>query len=86
VLNAQEPVAVDQNYTYDSVQPVVGGTCRTRSGAQGADPLASASADCPDLRYLRTTDHRPVTPNPNFGRALQYQAPRAVRFGMAVSF
>jgi hypothetical protein len=86
VLNAQEPVAVDQNYTYDSVQPVVGGGCRTRSGAEGAYPLASAAADCPDLRYLRTTDHRPVTPNPNFGRAIQYQAPRAVRFGMAISF
>jgi hypothetical protein len=86
VLNAQAPVAVDQNYTYDSVQPVVGGACRARDGAEGVDPLASAAADCPDLRYLRTTDHRPVTPNPNFGRALQVQAPRAVRFGLAVSF
>ncbi len=86
VLNQQQAVAVDQNYTYDSVQPVVGGTCRNRSGGEGTSPLATAAADCPDLRYLRSIDGRPVTPNPNFGRALQHQSPLAVRFGLALSF
>jgi Carboxypeptidase regulatory-like domain/TonB dependent receptor-like, beta-barrel len=86
VLNQQQAVAVDQNYTFDSVRPIVNGQCGTRNAASSTAPTAAALADCPDLRYLRTTDGRAVTVNQNFGRPTQYQAPLAVRFGLALFF
>ena len=86
ILNQQEAVNVDQNYTFDSVQPIVNGQCKSRNGAEGKSPLTTAVADCPDLKYLRTTDNRPVTLNTNFGRPTLYGAPFSVRFGLALSF
>jgi hypothetical protein len=86
LLNTQEAVAVDQNYTFDNVQPIVGGQCSARNAASAKNPAAAALNDCPDLRYLRTTDGRPVTVNKNFGKPTQYQAPLAFRFGLALAF
>ncbi len=86
VLNQQQAVAVDQNYTFDNVQPIVNGQCNSRNAASSSAPLGAALADCPDLRYLRTRDGRAVTVNQNFGRPTQYQAPLAVRFGLALLF
>jgi hypothetical protein len=86
VLNQQETIAVDQNYTFDSVQPIVNGQCMGRSAASSSTPAGAALTDCPDLRYLRTTDGRAVTVNQNFGKPTQYQAPLSVRLGLALFF
>ncbi len=85
-LNRQQALAVDQNYTFDNVLPIVNGQCSKRSAASAADPSSAALADCPDLRYLRTIDGRAVTLNRNFGKPTQYQAPLSVRFGLALTF
>ena len=86
VLNQQQAIAVDQNYTFDNVQPIVNGQCTGRSAASSSTPAGAALTDCPDLRYLRTTDGRAVTVNQNFGKPTQYQAPLSVRFGLALFF
>jgi outer membrane receptor protein involved in Fe transport len=86
VFNQQAATSVDQSYTYSNTAPIQGGTCRSRDGANAADPLAGVQQDCPDLAYARTTDGRPVVVNKNFGRPLTYQEPRSFRFGVSVSF
>jgi hypothetical protein len=86
LLNQQQALAVDQNYTFDNVLPIVNGQCSKRDAASAGDPSGAALADCPDLKYLRTTDGRPVTLNRNFGRPTQYQPPLSVRFGLALTF
>ena len=85
-LNQQQAVAVDQNYTFDAVRPIVNGQCSARSAASSTSPSGAALGDCPDLRYLRTIDGRAVTVNQNFGRPTQYQAPLSVRLGLALLF
>ena len=85
-LNQQQAIAVDQNYTFDNVRPIVNSQCTARNAASSSTPASAALADCPDLRYLRTTDGRAVTVNPNFGRPTQYQAPLSVRFGLTLLF
>ncbi len=85
-LNQQQAVAVDQNYTFDVVRPVVNGQCTSRNAASSSAPSGAALADCPDLRYLRTADGRAVTVNQNFGRPTQYQAPLSVRVGLMLLF
>ncbi|HUL58102.1 MAG TPA: TonB-dependent receptor [Anaeromyxobacteraceae bacterium] len=86
ILNSQTATQVDQNYTFDNVLPVANGACKNKNGANATNPLNGALGDCPDLQYLRTTDGRPVTVNPNFGRATAYQLPLSVRFGLALAF
>ncbi|HZZ86167.1 MAG TPA: TonB-dependent receptor [Anaeromyxobacteraceae bacterium] len=98
LLNQQETLNVDQNYTFDTVQPIVGGQCASRSGASSKDPVAGVQADCPDMKYLTTTDGRPVTPNKNYGRPAiapaptygyappAFQVPLQVRLGVALTF
>lgn len=85
VLNSQETLSMDQNYTFDSVQAIPG-SCRSFNSVDSSNPVATAQANCPDLKYLTTTDGRPATVNKNFGRATSYQAPLSVRFGLAMSF
>ncbi len=86
ILNSQTATSVDENYTFDDVLPIQNGVCHNKNGASKSNPLTGALADCPDLAYMRTSDGRPVTPNPNFGRATAYQLPLSVRFGLALSF
>ncbi len=86
VLNSQNALTIDQNYTYDAVQPIVGGQCSKRNGGEGKNPLSTAVSDCADLAYLRTVDGRPITTNRNFGRPTSYQAPLSVRFGLSLAF
>jgi hypothetical protein len=86
LLNAQRPVRLDQTWTADDVQPVIGGQCHGRNGAGGANPINRALADCPDLAWLKTDSGRSVTINQNFGRATQYQQPLAVRLGLELTF
>jgi len=83
LLNSHQTISVDQNYTYDSVKPIVNGSCKDRNGSE---PGKNAIADCPDLAYLKTLDGRPVTVNKNFGKPTAYQQPLSVRFGLTVTF
>jgi len=86
LLNAQQPTRLDQTWTGDSVQPIIGGQCYGRNGASGSDPIGKAMADCPNLSYLRTYDGLPATINQNFGRATAFQDPLAIRFGLELTF
>jgi hypothetical protein len=86
VLNAQTATAVDQNWTFDSTQPIENGQCSGRNAASKSNPIGAALADCPSLNYLKTTDGLPVTINTNFARPTAYQVPLSVRFGLELSF
>ncbi len=86
VFNDQSVLAVDQDWTFDSVAPVVNGQCSGRSAVSKGDKIAAAQADCQDLKYLKTTAGRPVTVNKNWGQAITYRAPLAVRFGLEFLF
>ena len=86
VLNTETTTLVDQNWTYDTVQPVIGGQCHGRDGAGGSNPIAGGLADCPSLAYLKTSSGLPVTVNQNFGRARAYQQPLAIRLGLELAF
>jgi len=73
VLNWQQVTAVDNNYTFAGVLPVVNGK----------------PSDLPSQLRYDDGSNRPFAQadiNPNFGHALAYQAPRAFRFGAKVSF
>lgn len=90
LFNSQTPTQIDQNYTYDPVQPIVNAQCTNRNGANATNPIAGLQADCPDLRQLKTTDGRPVTVNSNYGKPLgspgSFQLPISVRLGAALTF
>ena len=89
VLNSQEITNIDTNYTFDSVQPIANIKCDT-SAAGAKDPAAKLKSACPDIAYLKTVDGRPVTVNPNYGKAVaataSYQAPLSLRVGLALTF
>ena len=98
IFNQQEVQFVDQDWTFDDVLPIANGKCNDRDAVDSDNPIEAALADCPDLAYLKTTDGRPVTINPNFGRPQRgetpdrgyneaaYQLPIAFRFGLALTF
>jgi hypothetical protein len=86
ILNSQTATSVDQNWTFDSTQPIVNGQCGSRNAASKTDPVAAAKADCPALAYMRTTDGQLVTINTNFARPTAYQTPLSVRFGLELTF
>ncbi len=89
LFNTQEILGYDETWTFDTVQPILGATCRSKNSAGKADPIAAALADCPDLAYLKTTDGRPVTVNQNWGRASStpsFQSPLTMRVGLQLTF
>jgi hypothetical protein len=90
VLNSEEIVDIDENYTFDAVQPIVGAQCNNKDAVSASNPTAALAADCPQIGYMRTTDGRPVTVNPNFGRAnnvsTAYQTPLYFRVGVGLTF
>jgi hypothetical protein len=86
VFNSQTAQTVDENWTFDSVNPVIGGQCSARNAASKSDKVGAALAQCPALNYLKTTDGRPATINGNWGQPLTYRPPLAVRFGLELSF
>jgi len=73
VLNAQDEVNVDEIYTFDNANPIVGGT---------PDDLAHVKALDGDGLPTNTT----VTPNKNFGHLNSRQAPRSVQLGVRLTF
>jgi hypothetical protein len=89
LLNTQEVRITDENYTYDAVQPIAGASCDTDAPSSG-NPITTLQRDCPDLAYMKTVDGRPVTVNPNWGKAFpgtaSFQIPLSLRFGVAMSF
>ncbi len=89
ILNQQEVLLYDQNYTFDAVQVIPGIKCNVQV-AGTPNPIGKLQSACPDVAYLKTIDGRPATPNPNFGRPIAnfsaYQTPLQVRFGLALAF
>jgi hypothetical protein len=72
VTNNQQVSGVDQNYTFDSVSPIVNGKV----------------SDLPFLKTVTANGGPgvPVTPNTNFLNATSYQLPFSARFGAKLSF
>jgi hypothetical protein len=89
VLNSQDVVNYDEDYTYDAVQPIAGIQCDTKA-VGSKDPIGTLQKDCPQVSYLKTTDGLDVTPNPNFGKpaagSASYQVPLTLRVGLALTF
>jgi outer membrane receptor protein involved in Fe transport len=74
IFNFQTETLVDENYTFSAVLPVKGGT----------------PADLPGKAIIVADEgERPMTKedeNPNFRKAVQYQAPRQFRVGLRYTF
>jgi hypothetical protein len=85
-LNDQVVLDVDKDWTYDFVAPVINGQCSSHNALSKGNKIAGALADCPALNYLKTTSGRPVTINENWGNAITYRSPMAIRFGLELAF
>ncbi len=85
VLNRKTVDGYDQNYTFDVVQVI------QKPGCKGdfvgtPDPVGKLQAACPDVKYLRTADGRPIGVNPGWGKPTGHQGPIQLRFGLALAF
>lgn len=67
ITNNQDPVSIDDTYTYDTVRPIVNG-------------------DKSQLDYARNLSGNPVAKNPNYGKAIAYQAPFSAQLGFRLKF
>jgi hypothetical protein len=89
LLNRQDVLLYDQNYTYDNVLVIQGIKCNVQAVGT-PDPIGKLQRSCPDVAFLKTIDGKPVTPNPNFGKpfadTIAYQIPIQVRLGLALAF
>jgi hypothetical protein len=89
IFNTQDVRTIDENYTFDTVQPMNGINCTTSAPDSGT-PYLQLQKDCPDLKYLKTVDGRSATINRNWGRAApgtaSYQVPISMRIGLALTF
>jgi hypothetical protein len=74
VLNSAQVIAVDENYTFMFVLPIVGGT------AQGLKGNPSTLRNADHSSYGHTND------NLDYGQPQAYQPPRAFRFSARVTF
>ncbi len=70
LFNNQSEVGVDEEYSYDAVNPIVGGDAEDLRHAKSIDSGGFATP----------------TKNPNFGNLDSRQAPLSVRFGLRVTF
>jgi hypothetical protein len=90
VFNSQTIQIIDEDYTYDSVVPINGIDCKNRDAVSQTNKISALQADCPDITYLKTVDGRPITPNPNWGKAaktsIAYQAPFSMRLTLSLTF
>jgi len=73
LFNQQSELGVDQNYTFDSVNPIVGGDL------EDLDHLKAIGSD--DLTSSILAER-----NPNFLNTSSRQSPLAVRFGLRLTF
>ncbi len=89
ILNQQTVLLYDQNYTFDQTQIIQNAGCKG-DFVGTSNPIGKIQSACPDIRYLRTIDGRPVGVNPSWGRPaptnLTYQTPIQLRFGLALAF
>ena len=80
MFNFQEATAIDEDYTFGEVDPILDGK-----------PIKNAEGKLePDPAQLVHPDGTPfdveTEKNPNFGKAVQFQSPRQFRFGARVTF
>jgi outer membrane receptor protein involved in Fe transport len=74
MFNQQPEVQVDENYTFDDVNPIVGGDESDLAHLKGIDP----STGYPTAGVAEQ--------NPNYGNTLSRQAPLSFRFGLRFTF
>jgi hypothetical protein len=86
ILNNQYATSVDQDWTYDNTAPIGSAKCSNHNAAEKSDKIGAALSDCPALNYLRTTDGLVPTINKNWGQAVSFAAPLAVRLGLQITF
>jgi outer membrane receptor protein involved in Fe transport len=70
LFNFQAATRVDEIWTANTVDAVLGGTF----------------ADIENGKLMQRGTNTPAVKNPNFGNPIAYQPPRSVRFGMRVAF
>ncbi len=73
LFNQQDELTTDETYTFDFVNPIVGGD----------------AADLKHLKSENsagTGQNVTATENPNFGHTTSYAAPRSVQFGARLTF
>jgi hypothetical protein len=80
MFNFQETTAIDEDYSFGEIAPIVDGK-----------PVKNADGKLePDPAQLKNPDGTPFDVesgrNPNFGRPLAFQSPRQFRFGAKVTF
>ena len=99
IFNSQRATLVDQNYTFDTVGPIIGasnGTVPTQYGGlcqSSTGPCANGNGSLPKAapnRYVQLADPTgvpiPVQVNPNWGHPTSYQAVRTFRFSLRYTF
>jgi hypothetical protein len=74
IFNQQTEIEVDEDYTFDSVNPIVGGDQEDLKHLKRLD----------DNTGLATSGI--ATVNPNYGNKITDQAPFAMRFGLRLTF
>ncbi|MEZ4300464.1 MAG: TonB-dependent receptor [Polyangiaceae bacterium] len=86
LFNFQEATAVDEDYTFGTVNPIVDGTTADLSpdakDASGKRKLQILDEDTGEFRDFNDDTDK----NPNFGKAVAFQSPRQFRFGARISF
>jgi len=89
ILNKQEVLLYDQDYTFDPVHPIQRMGCKV-DAVGTSDPAGKLQSSCPDVAFLKTVDGRRANVNPNWGKPaptnLAFQIPIQVRFGLALAF
>src|SRR5258706_10590162 len=77
MFNQQDELSVDENYTFDFTNPIVGGDLNDAKHAKVlTDPLLGGGGDTAAT----------VTPNKNFAHTSSRQVPRSVQLGLRHTF
>ncbi|HWO25489.1 MAG TPA: TonB-dependent receptor [Kofleriaceae bacterium] len=74
LLDSQDELNVDENYTFDNAVPIVGGTSEDLKHVKAIDPISG----------LETAST--VTPNKNFNNLSSRQSPRSIQLGFRLTF
>ncbi len=86
LFNQQDELAVDENYTFDFTNPIVGGDLNDAKHAKVlTDPLTGINLGGQAPNAGGDTNQT-VTPNKNFGHVSANQSPRNVQLGLRLTF
>lgn len=89
ILNKQDILLYEQNYTYDPVHPIQKSGCKV-DAVGTSDPIGKLQSACPDVAFLKSVDGHRANVNPAWGKALAatlaYQVPIQMRFGLSLAF